>query len=248
MKPNIRLSRYLSIVSIIAFALASPAAKPKRTLYTTPPDLTQGGKPDDSLDWRLGPIGANGWCFNRTTGNGASLLARQILITAVDKNGPAAGKLQLNDVILGIDQKKFTTDARKVLADAINEAEKEASKGLLNLLVWRAGKENVVAITLPVMGSYSATMPFNCKKTDKIIDQACETIKARELKPGWLGFIDGLGLLATGREDVMPQVKAFLDGVRGDFEFKDEDSLGATVKRDRESYHEANGPPYSRMA
>ena len=48
--------------------------------------------------------------------------------------------------------------------------------------------------------------------------------------------------------DVMPQVKAFLDGVRGDFEFKDEDSLGATVKRDRESYHEANGPPYSRMA
>ena len=48
--------------------------------------------------------------------------------------------------------------------------------------------------------------------------------------------------------DVMPQVKAFLDGIRGDFEFRDEDSLGTTVKRDRESYHAAEGPPYIRLA
>lgn len=48
--------------------------------------------------------------------------------------------------------------------------------------------------------------------------------------------------------DVLPQVKAFLDGIRGDFEFKDEDSLGTTVKRDREGYHAAEGPPYVRMA
>jgi len=48
--------------------------------------------------------------------------------------------------------------------------------------------------------------------------------------------------------DVMPQVKAFLDGVRGDFEFKDEDSLGTTVRRDREAYHAAEGPPYIRQA
>jgi len=48
--------------------------------------------------------------------------------------------------------------------------------------------------------------------------------------------------------DIMPQVKSFLDGIRGDFEFKDEDSLGTTVKRDREGYHAAEGPPYVRMA
>ena len=42
--------------------------------------------------------------------------------------------------------------------------------------------------------------------------------------------------------DVLPQVKSFLDGIRGDFEFKDEDKLGTTVSRDREGYHTAEGP------
>lgn len=218
----------------------SQAAGPKKNFHKDPPDLTQGGKPDDSLDWRLGPIGANGWCFSRNTGNGASALARQILITRVDTNGPAAGKLQLDDVIVGIGGKKFASDARRVLADAINKAEEEASAGRLNLLVWRpvdqvqggdgpstelgagpstglragpstglrAGKEQEITLTLPVMGSYSETAPYNCKKTDKIIDNACAYMKTREIKPGWLGFIDGLGMLATGREDLMPQIKA----------------------------------------
>ena len=44
-------------------------------------------------------------------------------------------------------------------------------------------------------------------------------------------------------QDILPHVKAFLDGIKGDFDF-DEDSLGVTVNRDRECYHEANGPPY----
>lgn len=184
---------------------AAPAKK--KDFYKDPPDLTQGGKPDDTLDWRLGPIGASGWCFNRTPGEGASARARQIVITAVDKKGPATGKLQVNDVLLGIGQKKFTSDARKVLAAAINEAEKEENKGLLSLLVWRGGSESQVALTLPVLGSYSPTMPYNCKKTEKIIDNACAVMKTRKLTPGWIGFVDGLGMLATGREDLMPQVK-----------------------------------------
>jgi len=205
---TVHLSNCLFLVSFIAFAGTShAAAKIKKTFHVTPPDLTQGGKPDDSLDCRLGPIGANGWCFNRSTGNGASALARQIVITAVDAKGPAAGKLQKDDVILGIDKAKFTSDARRVLAGAINEAEKDENKGLLKLLVWRAGKESIVSITLPVIGSYTPTMPFNCKKTEKIIDNACATMKTRKLTPGWIGFIDGLGMLATGREDLMPQIK-----------------------------------------
>jgi len=203
-----RVSRFLIVFNCIALAGAGLAAGPKKNFSKDPPDLTQGGKPDDTLDWRLGPLGASGWCFNRTPGEGASARARQIVITAVDKKGPATGKLQVNDVILGIGQQKFTKDARKVLAAAINEAEKEENKGVLNLLVWRGGSESQVALSIPVLGSYSPTMPYNCKKTEKIIDNACAVMKTRKLTPGWLGFIDGLGMLATGREDLMPQVKA----------------------------------------
>lgn len=203
----------LALCAILVSALTMQA-RPKRNIHQTPPDLTQGGQPDDTRDWRLGPIGANGWGFSRNTRNGASLEARQILITLVDKDGPSHGKLEVDDVILGVNGEKFDADARRVLAAAINEAEKEANQGKLNLLVWRDGKERNVTLTLDVLGSYSDTAPYNCPKTDRIIDDAVEYIKqnqAQLLKPGWLGYINGLGLLATGREDVMPMVKQLVE-------------------------------------
>lgn len=175
-----------------------------------PLDLTRTGKAGNTRDWRLGPIGANGWCFSKTTNNGATSKARQIIITAIDDDGPAAGKLAVGDVILGIGDKLFASDARKALAAAIDEAEAEENGGRLTLNVWREGKTSKITVTLPVMGRYSPTTPFNCPKTDRIIDNACRYIKENQqtlLEPNWLGYINGLGLLATGREDVMPMVR-----------------------------------------
>lgn len=185
-------------------------------LGTHPLDLTKGAIAGGTRDWRLGPIGANGWCYHRTTNKGASALARQIAITAVDKDGPAAGKLEVGDVILGTNGKKFDTDARKVIAAAINEAEKAKNYGKLKLVVWRKGRELEVVLRLPVMGSYSKTAPFDCDKTDKIIDNAVKYIKKNKddlLKPGgWITYLNGLGLLATGRQDVMPMVRDLAHG------------------------------------
>jgi len=182
-------------------------------LETLPLDLTKTGTPGKTRDWRLGPLGASGWCFTQKSREGASRLARQIMITAVDKDGPSAGKLQMDDIILGVDGKKFTYDARKALAHGIDEAEKEESKSELNLLVWRKGNEQDISLKLPVMGAYSKTTPFNCPKTEQIINHAVDHIKRNKatlLEPsdnGWINYINGLGLLATGREDVMPMVK-----------------------------------------
>ena len=81
-------------------------------LGTHPLDLTRTGAPGATRDWRLGPIGANGWCFNRTTGEGASSKARQFIVTAIDKEGPATGKLEVGDVLLGVNAEKFAVDAR----------------------------------------------------------------------------------------------------------------------------------------
>ncbi|MFT5241833.1 MAG: hypothetical protein ACI9X0_002821 [Kiritimatiellia bacterium] len=199
---------------LLALGLVPEAAgRSKGFFHKVAPDLTAGGKPDDSRDWRLGPIGANGWCFHRTPNQGASALARQILITRVDDDGPADGKLQLGDVITGCGGKTFTRDARRALADAINAAETHANKGQLNLLVWRKGKEQDVVLTLAVLGDYSDTMPFACAKTDKIISMAGDYLKGKELKAGWLGSIEALGMLSTGREDLMPQLKAYARSV-----------------------------------
>lgn len=177
-------------------------------------DLRKTRAPGFTRDWRLGPLGANGWCFQRTTRHGGTRNARQMVITVVDKDGPSFGKLQLRDVIVGVDGKDFTRDVRRALAEAINEAEKE---GKLNLKVWRLDKAIDVQIDLPVLGNFSKTAPFNCSKTDKIIDNAVAYIKANaetllkyhgdEGHIGWTNYLDGLGLMATGRKDVMPLVK-----------------------------------------
>ncbi len=200
-----------SLLFLLNFLLSDPsqAARVKKNIHKNAPDLTKGGKPDDTHDWRLGPLGCNGWVFCRTSTKGASDEARQILITGIDKNRPADGKLQVNDVILGTDGKKFSYDARKSLAHAINEAEKNKNKGALNLLLWRKGETMKVTLKLPIMGTYSDTAPYDCEKTDKIIDMACAYLKDKKLSNDWIGQITATGMLATGREDMLKIVKAY---------------------------------------
>ncbi|MFU8780883.1 MAG: DUF6288 domain-containing protein [Kiritimatiellia bacterium] len=206
---NTTTVRVLLVVVLCGLGMQTSALaqRVRPTYHKTPPDLTQGGAPDDTHDWSLGPLGANGWCFSLPTNRGASDLARQILVTWIDPSGPAAGNLILGDVILGVDGGLFAQDARKALAAAINEAEKAENQGALNLLVWREGVTAGVTLTLPVMGTYSATAPFHCEKTARIIDNAIAFMKTRTYKPSWLTYIDGLGMLATGRNDLMPIVR-----------------------------------------
>jgi len=211
-----KLAPGASIAACLMLSLAltgTAEGRQKRFIHKSPPDLTDGGKPDDTHDWRLGPIGANGWVFSKRSRAGASSLARQILVTRVDEDGPAAGRLELDDVILGTDGRDFTRDARKALAAAINEAEKTANRGRLKLRVWRKGEARDVTLHLKVLGGYSATAPYNCRKTDKIIDMACEYLKDKPLKGDWLGYITALGMLSTGRDDLMPKVREFARSV-----------------------------------
>ncbi|MFK7911467.1 MAG: DUF6288 domain-containing protein [Akkermansiaceae bacterium] len=194
-------------------------------LGTKPQDLTQTPIVGRGHDWRLGPMGANGWVFCKLTKDGASRDSRQILITQVDKGGPSDGKLQLEDVITGAYGKPFTQDARRAIAAAINKAETTEQKGILSLQVWRSGKSQNIKVTLPVMGNYSATSPYDCPKTDKIINQTCDYLLTKPLsnhsklngtghyREGFVGYLNALGLMATGREDVMPKVREFAYGI-----------------------------------
>jgi len=185
-----------------------------RTLDVVPedarPDFTKGDTIDltrlgASVDRNLGATGARGWMYSNV------LRAHQILITKVHEGSPADGILQKDDVILGVEGKAFVGDARKAFAQALTRAETREGQGKLSLLRWRDGKTEEVVIQLDVMGSYSATTPWNCEKSRKILDRACEhlvrsgTPEGGEL--GILAVVRSLALMATGEEKYMPVVR-----------------------------------------
>jgi hypothetical protein len=162
------------------------------------PDLTKGGTKDNKHDWTLGPTGARGWMWGR---NLETTRTRQILVTKVDKGSPADGILREGDVILGVDGKLFTKDARKVFARAVTEAERRENGGRLRLVRWRDGNRRDVTVTIPAIGAYSRTAPFDCPKTAKIIDAACAFLAKRGFGGGVPGNVNALGALATGRPE-----------------------------------------------
>jgi hypothetical protein len=144
-----------------------------------PPDLTAGGTVPTtdagSGTINLGATGMRGWVYHVNENSSES---RQILVTAVAAGSPADGVLATNDVILGADGTSanpvaFSADARKSLATAIADAEAR-NPGVLKFLRWRAGATTTVQITLRTMGAYSATAPYNCPKSAKILREAVD--------------------------------------------------------------------------
>lgn len=180
------------------------------TLDFTPKklDFTKGDKPGLAVDWNLGPTGARGWFQGQYE---ETVLARQILITQVEKGSPADGILQKGDVILGVEGKKFNSDARKAFAKAITKAETEEGAGKLNVIRWRDGKTEDVTIPIKVMGSYSKTTPWNCEKSEKILDNACKYLIAHKvIEKDLLGIQShtaALALMSTGNPDHLKIVK-----------------------------------------
>src|SRR3954454_9885380 len=104
----------LTFAGILALPAATFAAG--NPAPSAMPDFTKGNKPGEAHDWTLGPTGARGWIF---TANGHSHDARQILVTEVAKGSPADGALNVDDVILGVEGKNFSADARSLFGGAI---------------------------------------------------------------------------------------------------------------------------------
>jgi hypothetical protein len=209
-----RMKSVLVCVSVCVLRCA-PAVLAAGTQPDTPaPDLTQGGEIDHALNWTLGSTGARGWIHragNRTE------KARQIVITKVHKGSPADGVLEVGDVIVGVGERLFESNARKALAAAITLAEQKEAGGTLQLLRWRNEKTETVTLQLKIMGSFSTTTPYDCEKSKAIIEMAVAALKEDGLDNGNPNPIDGdgipglfnaLGLMATGRDDVLPLVKS----------------------------------------
>jgi hypothetical protein len=197
-----------SLITVVAVLATSQ-------LFAAPPDLTQSNKIDRSLTYNLGATGLRGWIYTRAASNldasqgRTTTASRQILVTHVGTNSPATGVMEVNDVILGVNGKPFSDDARKSLGQAITEAEKTENRGVLKLIRFRAGTTENVQLKLRVMGSYSATAPYDCPKSKLILAEACKVLENEKMEQGLWGAVDGLALMASGNPAYLPKVKAF---------------------------------------
>ena len=181
----------------------------------TPPDLKVSNTVDRKLTYNLGATGLRGWIYTKPAAyldsvqGRTTTASRQILVTHVGAKSPADGVMQVNDVILGAGGKPFTDDARKSLAVAIQEAEKEPNGGILKLTRWRAGKTEEAQLKLRVMGTYSDYAPYDCPKSKRIFEEACKALEKERLNQDWAGAVNGLALLATGKPEYLPRVQEF---------------------------------------
>lgn len=220
------------VIMFIFSGMHADAASPKG--QEVEPDYTKGENPEgeNHTPWALGSTGAFGNIWHGDQ--------RMIQIHSIATGSPADGKLKVLDVILGVDSPKvgatasvkFDSEARKVLSAAITEAEKKGGKLVLN--IWRPetvsstkleGKNQIpktslkqpisaqmlkVTLTLPLKGSFSATSPWNCKKTEVLINDAAKAIGKGGLKGGIPGDLNALGLLATGDQKYLPFVRDYV--------------------------------------
>ncbi len=200
-------------IAVLAYLLVTAAIAAENP--TALPDLTQNNAVDRTQTYNLGATGLRGWIYTKAANNTDSqggrttLASRQILVTHVGKKSPADGVIKEDDIILGVAGKPFSDDARKSFAKAIQEAEKEVNGGVLNLMIWRAGKSSNLEINLKVMGSYTATAPYNCPKSKLIFEEACKVLGEEPLERGWTGAVKGLALLASGESRYLSKLRAY---------------------------------------
>ena len=196
---------------LIVCLVLGPSVSAAGGVKVTNVDLTRGGviPKDANHDWNLGATGARGWMYSERM---TTLKARQIGITKVHAGSPAEKVLKVGDVILGVEGKRFSYDARTEFGKALTRAESEQGRGRLRLIRWRNGATQEVQVRVPVLGSYSATAPYGCAKSRRIFERGCAALAKKMQDPKYRGnpttkSLNALALLASGDERYLPLVK-----------------------------------------
>ena len=195
----------------ILSALASPvhAAGPNGAMSN--PDFTKGDTISAAAkhDWNLGATGLRGWIYTKDF---VTYEARQISITQVEKGSPADGVIKVGDVILGVGGKPFSYDPRTEFGKALTAA--EAGDGNLNLTRWRDDSATEGLVKLPVLGRYSATAPYACPKSKRILDEGCKALAKRIQQDDYAKrqdpiprSLNALALLASGEKKYLHIVR-----------------------------------------
>ncbi|MBT8045218.1 MAG: hypothetical protein KJO79_09735 [Verrucomicrobiae bacterium] len=120
--------------------------------------------------------------------------ANQLVVKYVfqDKQSPAKGLIRIGDVIVGANGKKFRTSHRfgrnlrggggwdgpmMELAGHIEDS--QGTDGKLKLIVWPLGvkgDQKEVTVPLRVVGRFAETFPYNCKRSEMMLEELCDYI------------------------------------------------------------------------
>ncbi|MEY3204754.1 MAG: hypothetical protein RLZZ21_1085, partial [Planctomycetota bacterium] len=130
----------------------------------------------------------------------------ELTVTAVTPDTPAAaGKLAVDDVIVGVNGRVFPEweDPRLPMGYAIAAAQTKAFNGTLTLHVGRDGKLVDVTIRLPIAAPYDEDRPYDCERSRQIAADAVASV----MKEGDDTFWMDLFLMACGDEQAIALVR-----------------------------------------
>ena len=162
------------------------------------------------------------------TGGRAILHELDFEVTYIEPGSPAEGVLKLGDRICGANGKRFLVKHRfgwssdrtggegplMDMGNAILASEGNPSlAGRLSLTIRRDNRDAMVNLQLEQLGAWSDTYPYNCQRSDLILDQICSWLARRQRNDGsWPGHdvvtsVSGLVLLASGDPTYSGHVK-----------------------------------------
>jgi hypothetical protein len=187
---NTYLKRLIHVGALTWLASAMPCLAVNEKSDGWPWNLKLGGFHDAELAEALG----TGWFMNvGPTGIRAQITHEHpeyLTVRYVFKKSPAAGLIQINDVIVGANGTKMTvahTFGRGSRGRATWEGpmlgmsklieDSQGKDGKLELIVWPGGKkenEKVVTVQIEAIGRFSPTWPYNCPRSDKLMIDLCD--------------------------------------------------------------------------
>ena len=175
----------------------TPSVSPVRTVVYSSHTNRKG------LLFNLGPTGARAW-----------MRGYHFVIIRIDQGSPAHNCLNLADVVLGINGVMFGpgVDPRVTLGNAIEQAEGSGDPILFNLL--RKGERKDVALPLQRLGTFAATWPYNCRKSDIILEKGCRSLALAQMPNGEIPTDTNLGTLFAGLLFTAANDPLYLDAAR----------------------------------
>jgi hypothetical protein len=189
-----------------------------------------------------------GWYYNLgLTGIRAELVENQpkaLLVKYVLPKTPAQKVIQIDDLVIGVNGKKFRKPhlngyGKEVfgaqgpieeLAEALEACQAKSATGKLKIMVKRGEEAIDVELDIgKVYGSFAATYPINCPKSDKILGELLDYIAKQQEENGSFGdpvhnTFSALALLNSGEKKYLPDVKRNLRHLCDSIKASDEET------------------------
>ncbi len=202
----------LFVIAILGAAIALAAAPHAAHAKNEDRVIARG-----NIQLPIGPIGIRSIMTSVTTAK----------VSTIEKGSPADGKLQLDDVIVGANGKKFASQIWREMGQAVEASQGDPKrKGVFTLEIVRKERALSIAMKIEPLGRFGPTYPFDCTKSDRIYAMACDYLARLQKADGswphlttgtagrvYAAAITGMALLGSGDpkyNDHIRKVAAFL--------------------------------------